>query len=224
MKRESVILYASQWPPLSRLSDEQLGFLFRALFRWMRDEPVETKSWEQSLFIAFQFLCLQISIDSEKFLQRCKRNEQLRKWRNEQRNVKTVNNSSRAHVDDDDDENGNDNEDENDDDNENDDVSAVQNQESTQQTDKYQSFINYWNQAIDQTQSRMKKVRILNEARRQAIEVIMSRFPGEQAAVAVYNAMRSQFCNGLTERRNRPVEFDWLMQPENFTRAFEGNL
>lgn len=220
MKRESVIIYASQWPPLSRLTDEQLGFLFRALFKWMRDEPVETESWEQSLFIAFQFLCLQISIDSEKFLQRCKRNEQLQKWRKEKRNVKAVNNPSHVRVDDDDD--GND--DDNDDDNDNENVSAVQNQEAAKQTDKYQSFIDYWNQAIDQTQSRMKKVRILNDARRQAIEVIMSRFPGEQAAVAIYNAMRSQFCNGLTERRNRPVEFDWLMQPENFTRAFEGNL
>lgn len=223
MKRESVIIYASQWAALQRLTDQQLGKLFRAIFLWMNDQPVDNETWEQSLFIAFQFLCLQISIDSEKFLQRCKRNEQLRKWRSEQRNVKAVNNPSRAHGDDDDDENGNDNE--NDNENDNGDVSSLKNKKETaQQTDKYLNFIQFWNQAIDQTQSKMKKVRILTDIRRQAIESLMQRFPSDKAAIAIYNAMRSQFCNGLTERRARPVEFDWLIKPENFTRALEGTL
>lgn len=36
-------------------------------------------------------MTLQVSIDSEKYLQKCKRNEELRKKRKEQQNVKTVN-------------------------------------------------------------------------------------------------------------------------------------
>ena len=88
----------------------------------------------------------------------------------------------------------------------------------------FQSFIAFWNQAIEQTGASMKRVRVLTDRRREAISAIRQQFSGKQAATAIYNAMRSSFCNGRTKQRPTPVDFDWLMKPENFTRLLEGSL
>ena len=224
MKKESVILYANQWAALSRLTDEQLGALFRAVFRWLNDEPLETDTWEQSLYVAFKFLTLQISVDSEKYLQKCRNNK--RKWKQHeiQKNVKKTKPSRAPDNDEDDDEDEDKNEDE--------DVSLFVNKlknmegdEKEKDTEKmFQSFMGFWNNAIEQTGASLKRIRILTPKRREAIAAIRRQFSSDQAAQAIYNAMRSPFCNGRTKRRPVPVDFDWLMKPENFTRALEGSL
>ena len=222
MKKESVILYANQWGALARLTDEQLGFLFRAVFLWLNDKPLETESWEQALFVAFQFLTLQISIDNEKYLQNKKRRIASRVQKNKQTNVKDVSASSRARVDVDVDEDVDDDED----------VSLSllkpKNTDTTKEKkdkdEKFINFIRFWNFTIEQTGSRMRKIKILTASRREAMQRIMDQFPSDKAAQAIYNAMRSPFCNGETQRRSKPADFDWLMKPENFTKALEGNL
>ena len=88
----------------------------------------------------------------------------------------------------------------------------------------FQSFIAFWNQAIEQTGANMKRVRVLTDRRREAISAIRQQFSGKQAATAIYNAMRSPFCNGRSKLRPTPVDFDWLMKPDNFIRLLEGNL
>ena len=227
MKKNSFILYSAQYAALRHLTDSQMGALFHAVFRWLGDEPIESESWEQSLFIAFQFLTLQISIDNEKFLQRKQRIEAARKSRKEQSFVKESKNSavsSRAC--------GNVNENVNENVNVNDNVSLffsklknIEGDEKEKDKEKmFQSFIAFWNQAIEQTGSKMKRVRMMTDRRREAICAIRQQFSSEQAATAIYNAMRSPFCNGQSKLRPTPVDFDWLMKPDNFTKALEGNL
>ena len=225
MKKDSVILYAAQYNALRRLTDEEMGFLFHQIFRWLNDEETEAGDWSSALFLAFQFLTLQITIDSEKYLQRKRRMEAARKSRKEQSSVKeseTEENPSHARV------NMNDNVNEND--NENVNVSLfLEKLKNIEDKDKekekmFQSFIAFWNQAIEQTGASMKRVRVLTDRRREAISAIRQQFSGKQAATAIYNAMRSSFCNGRTKQRPTPVDFDWLMKPENFTRLLEGSL
>ncbi|MBR4238043.1 MAG: hypothetical protein IKQ03_01285 [Prevotella sp.] len=225
MKKDSVILYAAQYNALRRLTDEEMGFLFHQIFRWLNDEETEAGDWSSALFLAFQFLTLQITIDSEKYLQRKRRMEAARKSRKVQSSVKeseTEESPSHARV------NVNDNV--NDNDNENVNVSLfLEKLKNIEDKDKekekmFQSFIAFWNQAIEQTGASMKRVRVLTDRRREAISAIRQQFSGKQAATAIYNAMRSSFCNGRTKQRPTPVDFDWLMKPENFTRLLEGSL
>ena len=70
----------------------------------------------------------------------------------------------------------------------------------------------------------MRKVRALTPDRRNKIETIMRTFPAEDAAQAIANAMRSPYCNGETQRRPKPVDFDWLLRLDNFAKALEGAL
>ena len=81
-------MYAAQYNALRRLTDEEMGFLFHQIFRWLNDEETEAGDWSSALFLAFQFLTLQITIDSEKYLQRKRRIEAARKSRKEQSSVK----------------------------------------------------------------------------------------------------------------------------------------
>ena len=218
-------MYAAQYNALRRLTDEEMGFLFHQIFRWLNDEETEAGDWSSALFLAFQFLTLQITIDSEKYLQRKRRMEAARKSRKVQSSVKeseTEESPSHARV------NVNDNV--NDNDNENVNVSLfLEKLKNIEDKDKekekmFQSFIAFWNQAIEQTGACMKRVRVLTDRRREAISAIRQQFSGKQAATAIYNAMRSSFCNGRTKQRPTPVDFDWLMKPENFTRLLEGSL
>ena len=229
MKKDSVILYAAQYNALRRLTDEEMGFLFHQIFRWLNDEETEAGDWSSALFLAFQFLTLQITIDSEKYLQRKRRMEAARKSRKEQSSVKeseTEESPSHARVN----MNYNVNENDNENDNENVNVSLfLEKLKNIEDKDKekekmFQSFIAFWNQAIEQTGASMKRVRVLTDRRREAISAIRQQFSGKQAATAIYNAMRSSFCNGRTKQRPTPVDFDWLMKPENFTRLLEGSL
>ena len=231
MKKDSFLLYKSHLAALQSLSDEQIGFLFRNVYRLLNEETVETDTWESTLRVAFQFIKLQIDIDSEKYLQKTKRNDEKRKWRKEQRSVKSNSqseDSTCARVN----ENDNDNENENGNGNENVSLSFFSKNPKNEEEDekeknkeeKIQSFIKFWNDAIDSTQSRMRKVRILTPERRRRIEAIIETFPGKDAGTAINYAMRSQYCNGETQRRTKPVDFDWLMRLENFTKALEGSL
>ena len=79
MKKDTIILYANQYTALQWLSYEDMGFLFHQIFRWMNDIKMDTETeWSQALFLAFNFMTLQISIDNEKYLQK---KERVDKWK-----------------------------------------------------------------------------------------------------------------------------------------------
>lgn len=228
MKKETVLLYANQYSALQRLSNEQMGMLFHAIFRWLNGDFNPPDDWNDAVFLAFQFLSLQISIDSEKYLHRVERAEKRRKEFANKTVVKEINNPSRAHGDVDADEDGDEDEDEcvdggvDGDETIRNSLLSEPPKDTTEQG--FQNFIRFWNQAIEQTGANLSKVRILNDGRRERIAAIQRQMPGKDAAQAIFNIMRSPFCNGQTKRRNRPVDFDWVTQIENFTAALEGNL
>lgn len=71
MRKESFILYASFYKPISKLSDKQLGRLFRAIFRYHIDGAVTV---EEDIEMAFAFFVNQFEIDESKYQSKVERN------------------------------------------------------------------------------------------------------------------------------------------------------
>ena len=86
MKPKAFVLYPNQWEPLSCLSDEQLGRLFRHIFTWLNDGSLDLQKEEQlvesDILLAFRFMRMQINIDIEKYQQLCELNRQkaMKRW------------------------------------------------------------------------------------------------------------------------------------------------
>ena len=64
MSKESFIIYKSFWKPISRLSDEQLGKLFRAICLY---QAGETPDVADDIVIAYEFFINQFKIDERKY-------------------------------------------------------------------------------------------------------------------------------------------------------------
>ena len=68
IKRDSFILYKSFYGPISLLTDEQLGRLFRSIYLWQIDGEADP---EPDIQIAFGFFINQFRIDNEKYTAKC---------------------------------------------------------------------------------------------------------------------------------------------------------
>ena len=68
IKRDSFILYKSFYGPISLLTDEQLGRLFRSIYLWQIDGEANP---EPDIQIAFGFFINQFRIDNEKYTAKC---------------------------------------------------------------------------------------------------------------------------------------------------------
>ncbi|WP_252195284.1 DUF6291 domain-containing protein [Bacteroides uniformis] len=64
MGKESFLIYKSFYKPISKLSDKQLGRLFRAIFKYQLGEIVTV---EEDIEIAFEFFKNQFEIDENKY-------------------------------------------------------------------------------------------------------------------------------------------------------------
>lgn len=64
MKKDSFVIYTSFYKPISKLSDKQLGRLFRAIFMHQLGEVV---SVEEDIEMAFEFFKNQFEIDESKY-------------------------------------------------------------------------------------------------------------------------------------------------------------
>lgn len=71
MGKESFLIYKSFYKPVSRLSDKQLGRLFRAIFMYQLGEEVVV---EEDLEMAFEFFKNQFEIDEDKYRGMVERN------------------------------------------------------------------------------------------------------------------------------------------------------
>lgn len=64
MAREAFLIYTSFYKPISKLSDKQLGRLFRAVFRYNLGEVFDV---EEDIEMAFEFFKNQFEIDESKY-------------------------------------------------------------------------------------------------------------------------------------------------------------
>lgn len=73
MRKEGFLIYRSFYKPISRLSDKQLGRLFRAIFKYQLGEVVEV---EEDIEMAFEFFKNQFEIDELKYQVTIERNHE----------------------------------------------------------------------------------------------------------------------------------------------------
>lgn len=85
-KRDAFILYKSHYEPISVLTDEQLGRLFRAIFQWQINGQADPGP---DIAMAFGFIINQCRIDNDKYQDRCNKNRDNIKsrWDNEKKDT-----------------------------------------------------------------------------------------------------------------------------------------
>lgn len=90
----------------------------------------------------------------------------------------------------------------------------------------YIQLIQTFNSVLIANHSSIKQVRTISPSRRSALQLLTDKFGKnkEDFITAFSNIATSAFCNGHTDDRKRPVDFDWLIKEENFSRAYEGSI
>lgn len=146
IQRESFILYKSFYDPISQLTDEQLGRLFRSIYLWQINGEADP---EPDIKVAFGFFINQFRIDNEKYQVRCDKNREnaQSRWK-----MRTDANASKriksgAKNADNDNDNGNDNE-----------------KQSLTLPFADQEFIDTWNELRKQPKWRKKTVTALQKS------------------------------------------------------------
>lgn len=90
----------------------------------------------------------------------------------------------------------------------------------------YMQILKLFNEAVSANESYIRPVKVVTDSRREALRLLWQkyRYTGKDFKQAFGNMARSNYCNGRTTDRRRPVDFDWLIREENFNRAYEGSL
>lgn len=82
----------------------------------------------------------------------------------------------------------------------------------------------FFNEMVQHYKSSIKPVKVMTDERKRKLEAVVLRFTSKQIAQAIGNAMTSDYLNGRTPRRKLPADFDWIFEPKNFARIFEGSV
>lgn len=85
--KDSFLIYKSFYKPISRLSDKQLGRLFRAIFKYQLGEEVTV---EEDIEMAFEFFKNQFEIDELKYQGIVERNRNNGRKGGNDKNSETV--------------------------------------------------------------------------------------------------------------------------------------
>lgn len=90
----------------------------------------------------------------------------------------------------------------------------------------YEAVMLIFNDAVHSYGSSIRPVRALSDSRRAALRLLYQKYSytSEQFRQAFANAALSNYCNGRTADRHRPVDFDFIIRENNFNRAYEGSL
>ena len=217
-RKDSFLLYASQYEAINSLTNEQMGRLFHAVFQRL-DGSIETlEDPDPQVTVAFKFLQLQIRKDKELYERRLEaERDRMRKYREKIKNEMKESDSEAYAVQAHDNDNENDNENENDNDNENDNerpAAEAGTQELTEQM--MLNFVDYFNNHIQGT--RIPRVEKLTDHRRELIQQLNRQYSREQIARAIYQATHSRFLNGENKRRFI-LTFDLFLQTNNFIKS-----
>lgn len=90
IQREGFILYKSFYDPISQLTDEQLGRLFRSIYLWQINGEADP---EPDIQIAFGFFINQFRIDNDKYQEKCDKNREniQSRWEREKKDTNEYN-------------------------------------------------------------------------------------------------------------------------------------
>ena len=239
----SFILFTSQYEAIKELSFEEKGQLLDAIFMLAKSGK-RPEIGNKAVKIAFNFIAKGIEDNERKYLSICeKRKEAIKKryakgrsnntnvYKCIQMNTNVDNNNNNY--------NYNNNYDTNSSiDPTNSSLYTTKKQKKTrvcekkENEDEYEKerwfiqLIRIFNSVLIANHSSIKQVRTISSSRRSALQLLTDKFGKnkENFIKAFSNIATSAFCNGHTDDRKRPVDFDWLIKEENFSRAYEGSI
>ena len=236
MKKTTFVLYSEQWGPLSCLSDEQLGRLFRHIFCWLIDDSGDVKKEEQlvetDILIPYRFMTTQISIDTEKFKRKCEKNRQniMKRWAKKKKdtNVDLVIHNENENV--------NENENENENENDNSSIAAavgisepVANAEEAAAADSFfekaeKEWMPWFNRLLDGYESQIPRLRMMTKPRAERLRELLEKYGRDVVAETFRKAAGSQFLNGRGTKNKFIAKFDWIIDEKHFLDILEGNF
>ena len=234
MKKTTFVLYSEQWGPLSCLSDEQLGRLFRHIFCWLIDGSGDVKKEEQlvetDILIPYRFMTTQISIDTEKFKRKCEKNRQniMKRWAKKKKdtNVDLVIHNENENVNENENENGN----------ENSSIAAavgisepVANAEEAAAADSFfekaeKEWMPWFNRLLDGYESQIPRLRMMTKPRAERLRELLEKYGRDVVAETFRKAAGSQFLNGRGTKNKFIAKFDWIIDEKHFLDILEGNF
>ena len=153
-QKDGFILYKSFYGPISTLTDDQLGRLFRAIFKWQIDGTAQT---ETDIQMAFLFIVNQFRIDNNKYQERCDTNRKniQSRWEREKKCSNEYGRIQSKHA----------NSKHSDNDNEKDDVKERKRKKSSLTLPfSDQKFIDTWNELRSQPKWKSKTVTALQKS------------------------------------------------------------
>jgi len=242
--KKSFVLYTDQRNAIADLSQQQKGELLDALYTYADSKEILSFTAPE-VKIAFNFISQQIDRDSEKYAEISKkRAEAGRRGGRPKKQVETKkanafkeSNGKQTNPD-------TDNDTVTDTDNDTDNNTAEscdvngnkpnallperekekKGSVNDQREKIYIKCLEYYNNMIAYYGSSMKKVKALTDLRRERLAELFRLYNTGNYQTAICNAVQSKFCNGQTRERKKPVDYDWLIKVDNFTKAFEGSL
>ena len=244
MKPKAFVLYPNQWEPLSCLTDEQLGRLFRHIFCWLNDGSLDMKKEEQlvepDILLAFRFMRMQINIDIDKYQQLCERNRQkaLKRWSKDANDATAylaMHKKEKEKEIENERENEKENEKEKEKEKENSSKAAKDinnnngeavNAAAAADKDFFEKAKKEWqpwfNQLLSKYESKIPVIRVMTPQRAKRLQEILNTYGSEALAEVCRRAAASQFLNGKGTKNKFIANFDWLLDEKNFLKIYEG--
>ena len=238
---KSIILYPDQWPALSNLSAQELGWLLEALFRTIRGEQGVNLKLDGVVKVAYDFMMTQINLDHEKW-ERAKQKNRERQKRFYDKNQKSKSNVSNALPikDNNSDSNSDSDSDSNSNSNGTNPTSSLSDNSGkaaigisdTANSQKEAAagpkdleffervFKPYVNNII--RDSNIPPIRKITPERYEKILKLREQYTSDDIYRVFQIAARSDFLNERGRKHKFQATFDWLIEPENFLRVLEG--
>ena len=240
-KKGSFVIYNHFYQPISKLTNEQLGRLFRAIFKYNLNETPEVND---DIEMAFGFFENQFEIDRRKYQKRIDANRVngkkggRPKKETEETQVNRENplgyleteetqvnreNPNEPKKGDNDNEYDNDINKERTSSNEEvpkkDKLSLASSQEKSKDSHiDWKAFMDYFNETFA---GKLPAIQKLTDVRKQLVKARVAQYRKEAIPEVYKKVLESSFLMGDNDRNWRP-DFDWIFKAANFTKILEG--
>ena len=240
-EQNTLLFYKNHWPQIEGLADDDLGKLFRAVFRTTfgaKQTDVEA-SLSPAVAMAYRFIMLRISLDSDKYQETCKKRKAAadKRWNKQANHANAsfaMHDKDEVEDEDKDKDEGEDVDDVKDKDNSS---AAAENKSDSAQVDQAAAaaaekvfleksrtmFLPWFNKLLEDNDSKIPKLKEMTPKRSRRIREILNSYGQQKLVDCCRHAARSAFLNGKGKRNQFVATFDWIIDEENFLKVLEGN-
>ena len=95
---------------------------------------------------------------------------------------------------------------------------------SKEENDRFIGLLKRYNAILAEMDSNINRVVMLTPYRVERLRRLVLDFSDEQIERGFRQAAASSYLNGRTKERERPADFDWIIDYNNFVKIYEGGL